>query len=156
VQCDEPLLEETLLRQLVRQALDGGWDSIVTAVYRITEATELDNSNTVKVVRGQAGDALYFSRSAIPHGGLGSREQWLERCTYWGHVGVYAYGAGILRRLYAMRPTPLEQVERLEQLRLLEMGFRISTFETSSQVFSVNTPGDLERLRQLARDGAVL
>ena len=91
-----------------------------------------------------AGYALYFTRSAIPFVRPGH-----PRPVFWRHLGLYAYRRAFLATLAALPPTPLEQAEGLEQLRALEHGYRISTAETSADTIGVDTPEDLERVRQL-------
>ena len=94
--------------------------------------------NKVKVVAAKCGRALYFSRHAIGD----------ERVRI--HMGVYGYRRSVLERYQYMKPTPLEQRERLEQLRFLENDIPIYTYETERDLFSVDTPQDLEHAREIA------
>ena len=106
----------------------------------------MSNPNVVKVVTDRDGYALYFSRSPLPYwraaadGILGYR-----------HIGLYAYRRDFLLTFSRLPPTPLEQAEKLEQLRALEWGFRIKVAETTASVgIEVDTPEDLERARAMA------
>ncbi len=103
-------------------------------------AGEMTRPQVVKVVCDREGRALYFSRSPIPSG----TEQGLR------HIGLYAYRRGFLLELAGLEPTPLEKSERLEQLRVLENGYRIQVapVEARESMIEVDTPEDLERVRQ--------
>ena len=94
------------------------------------------------------GYALYFSRAAVPfvRPGLASPDAWR-------HMGLYAYRREFLGRIATLAPTPLERAEGLEQLRVLEHGFRIATVETTIDTIGVDTPQDLERVRRLVEAG---
>jgi 3-deoxy-manno-octulosonate cytidylyltransferase (CMP-KDO synthetase) len=108
----------------------------------IADPAEFDNPNVVKVVVDSNGDALYFSRSAIPF-----RRGAIE--TAFKHIGMYGYRRDFLLAFAALPQTPLECAESLEQLRALEHGFRIRTVPTRHESIEVDTPEDLERVRQL-------
>ena len=99
----------------------------------------LADPNTVKVVCDRAGDALYFSRSTIPHGAAHSLH----------HMGLYAFTRETVLRFPALEPTPLEQAERLEQLRALEHGIRIRVCRAERPVLEINTPEDLAAAQRL-------
>jgi len=102
--------------------------------------------NAVKVVVGLNGFALYFSRSPIPYlrdGHVGGASPYLL------HIGLYVYRREVLLHLAALAPTPLEERERLEQLRALEHGIRIRVVVTEQRSIGVDTPEDLERVRRM-------
>ena len=145
VQGDEPLVDPALIEALVGVLAAPAVD-IATARCPITTHGELVDPNAVKVVTDRGGDALYFSRAPIPH-----RRDDTGRTDVLGfrHVGLYAYRRCCLLDLARLAPTPLEQCEQLEQLRALESGFRIRTIETASAPAGVDTPADLQRVRQL-------
>jgi 3-deoxy-manno-octulosonate cytidylyltransferase (CMP-KDO synthetase) len=111
---------------------------------RITDAADVSRPSVVKVVVDTRGDALYFSRTALPHVRAGQPPP-----TFWKHIGLYVYRREFLLRLAALPPTPLERAESLEQLRALEHGFRIGTVETTTDTIEIDTPEDLERGRRL-------
>jgi 3-deoxy-manno-octulosonate cytidylyltransferase (CMP-KDO synthetase) len=111
----------------------------------ITDASERNNPNVVKVAVDLNGDALYFSRSPLPYlRGTGPTFK---------HIGLYAYRRRFLLTLTSLPQTPLEKAESLEQLRALEHGFRIRTVETLHESVEVDTPEDLERVRRLIAVG---
>jgi 3-deoxy-manno-octulosonate cytidylyltransferase (CMP-KDO synthetase) len=111
---------------------------------RITDAAEISRPSVVKVVVDLRGDALYFSRTALPYVRQGQPSP-----AIWKHIGLYVYRREFLLRLAALPPTPLERAESLEQLRALEHGFRIGTIETTTDTIEIDTPEDLERGRKL-------
>ena len=103
----------------------------------------------MKVVVDNRGDALYFSRSPIPFvrdGGMAGRSRLTD---VYKHIGLYGFRRDFLLTFAALPQTPLEQAESLEQLRALEHGFRIRTVATRYESIEVDTPEDLERVRQL-------
>lgn len=131
VQGDEPLLDPSLIERLVA-AFEEGVD-VVTAAAWVADASSPD---VVKVVCDARGDALYFSRSPVPHGG-----------PFLQHLGVYAYRRAALDRFVTTSPGPLERIERLEQLRVLEHGGRIRVVVVEQAHPSVDTAADLARVR---------
>jgi len=144
VQGDLPLLDPAYVEAAVAPLVAAG-DGV--PVDMVTLATplrpgEAERSQVVKVVRDRRGDALYFSRAPIPWpGATGLR-----------HIGLYAYRRTFLLELASLAPTPLEQSERLEQLRALENGYRIrvEVVAASDAMIEVDTPEDLERARAAA------
>jgi 3-deoxy-manno-octulosonate cytidylyltransferase (CMP-KDO synthetase) len=121
-----------------------------TVAHVIDEAAEFANPNVVKVVLDVDGRALYFSRAPIPHWRDKPGAQALADPAPLRHVGLYAYRAGFLRRFPALPPSPLEQLEALEQLRVLWHGERIAVHVSPERPGpGVDTPADLERVRAL-------
>ena len=150
VQGDEPLIEGRVVDTLVHE-LERSDAELATPVYRITSLEEINSPNIVKAVRGLDGMALYFSRSPIPHVRDVSPEQWPTSTEYWGHTGVYAYRKQLLQD-YPQLPTGvLEQVERLEQLRILEAGRKILAVEIDYRPQAVDVPADLERVEAIMK-----
>jgi 3-deoxy-manno-octulosonate cytidylyltransferase (CMP-KDO synthetase) len=138
VQGDEPEVEPGAIDAAV-DALDHSGAEVATVASPFEPGDDPANPNLVKVVVSKAGLALYFSRAAIPHrrepqptGELAS--------TYLRHVGLYAYRADYLRRYAGMEPTPLEQTEALEQLRVLETGGRIAVARHRCLGTGIDTP----------------
>jgi len=152
VQGDEPLIPPQALDALVA-AFDERPDlQMATLMTPMTE-DEYENPAAVKVVVSLDEHALYFSRSLIPFP-RNKGPQW--RC--YKHIGVYAYRRDFLLRFAALPPSPLEMTESLEQLRALEHGVRIRVIETPFRCVGVDTPEDLEQVRQLflkAREGSI-
>jgi 3-deoxy-manno-octulosonate cytidylyltransferase (CMP-KDO synthetase) len=94
-------------------------------------------------------EALYFSRSIIPYivPDVSDKKEWLSKYPFFKHVGMYAYRTDILEQITKLPVSSLEKVERLEQLRWLENGFRVSIVETTEETFCIDTPQDLEKAR---------
>lgn len=143
VQGDEPLLRPADVDKLVEALLRHPQAAAATPCYPISAGQALD-PNLVKVVRNDAGQALYFSRALIPYDRDGEKQ-----IQYWGHVGMYAYRPAALAVFAAHAPGELERAEKLEQLRLLQHGIGIQMVELPPCAPGVDTEKDLERVRAL-------
>jgi 3-deoxy-manno-octulosonate cytidylyltransferase (CMP-KDO synthetase) len=144
VQGDEPFIEEAHIRAAVAQVAQGFDIGTVATPVRTLEAWR--DPGVVKVVRGQDGGALYFSRSAVPHlRGGEPTEEMLAAEPYLRHVGLYAYRAAVLRSWSSLPASPLEAVEKLEQLRALAAGLRIGVGIVNEAHGGVDTAADAER-----------
>lgn len=142
VQGDEPLIDVRSVDGILDVLASTGVD-MATLACPIETDEEYHSRDVVKVVTDSADNALYFSRSPIPHGG---RE--LAR----RHVGLYGYQAGVLRSFAAMSPSLLERAESLEQLRALQNGFKIRVLLTNKPHLGVDRPEDVLRVEsELAR-----
>lgn len=141
LQGDEPLIEPEAIETLVAAMAPGV--PMATLARPLAEG-ELGRAQVVKVVTDRRGDALYFSRAAIPHRRAGG-ESPLARA----HVGIYAFTAAFLQEFAALPPGRLEAEESLEQLRALEHGHRIRVADTRYAGFGIDTPEDLERARAI-------
>lgn len=151
VQGDEPLIEPDLIEQLAEAMLRAPGIAMITAATPFADIREADDPNCVKVVVGRTGDALYFSRSRIPfhrdaHDPASAVEPLL-------HLGIYGYRRDILDQLVTLPPSPLEQCEKLEQLRALENGIPIRVVRTSHRGIGVDTPADVERVERILAAG---
>jgi 3-deoxy-manno-octulosonate cytidylyltransferase (CMP-KDO synthetase) len=153
VQGDEPLMPEALIDQAAGLLETYATADIGTLAARITGLAAFMDPNVVKVVTDARQRALYFSRAPIPWhrdaapAGISSQRSYSHARR---HVGIYAYRCGALRRLAAIPPTPLEQLEKLEQLRPLEHGFDIRVADASVLPGpDVNTPEDVARVEAL-------
>ena len=146
VQGDEPLIDPAAIDAAVLPLLDDPSIRMGTLKKQIEDPREITDPNVVKVVTNAAGDALYFSRSPIPHvrplGGA-------RRTPYFKHIGLYVYRRDFLLGYSDLPIGPLEQAERLEQLRALENGHPIRVVETEYESIGVDTPEDLERIVKL-------
>jgi len=153
VQGDEPMIMPEMVDDVIRLMGDER-ASIGTLAKRIETPEEVGDPNVVKVVFDYEGFALYFSRCPIPyHREAGSKEYAVsskekESSYYFKHIGIYAYRRDVLRRFSLLAPTRLEQTEMLEQLRAMEMGFRIKVRETHYETIGVDTAADLERVEK--------
>jgi 3-deoxy-manno-octulosonate cytidylyltransferase (CMP-KDO synthetase) len=148
VQGDLPMLDPEMIAQVV-EPFDRDPSVLMTTLRtRITNPEDDRNANVVKVVVDAEGDALYFSRAAIPHARV------TGHTVCYKHIGLYAYRRPFLVEFAQLPHTPLELTESLEQLRALEHGFRIRTVETRLDSVEVDTPEDLARVRRLVTAAA--
>ena len=148
VQGDEPFIQPALLDDLISR-----WKEtkcrLVTAVAKIHSAERLQATSVVKVVRAENGEALYFSRSPVPHlRGIDAAE-WVKRRDYWAHIGVYGYDRATLANYAQLAPTELEACESLEQLRFLAHGITFQTVVTDYHPVAIDTAEDLAAARAL-------
>jgi 3-deoxy-manno-octulosonate cytidylyltransferase (CMP-KDO synthetase) len=146
LQGDEPLLDPRALEALIAAMHEQ--EPLMATLARPLEPDELDRPQVVKVVCDRHGDALYFSRAAIPHRRAGGMSP-LARA----HVGVYAFAAEALETFAALPPGELEREESLEQLRALENGLKIRIIDTRYRGFGVDTPEDLGRASAILASG---
>ena len=150
IQGDEPLIDPALIDRLAATLHDDpSWD-MATAATPITHKQDLENPACVKVVWGCDDQALYFSRSLIPHprdpAAAGGQP------LFWRHIGVYAYRRVCLEQIIEQPPCPLEQIEKLEQLRALHLGHRIKVLQLhDDHGIGVDTPEDVPRAEALLR-----
>jgi 3-deoxy-manno-octulosonate cytidylyltransferase (CMP-KDO synthetase) len=152
VQGDEPLIDAAMIDACAALLPRQPDCAVGTVAHAIDCADEFDNPNVVKVVLDAAGRALYFSRAPIPwwRDGRSSGSRELPPTAPLRHVGLYAYRAQFLRRFPALSASPLEQIESLEQLRVLWHGERIAVHVSSTRPGpGVDTPEDLARVRAL-------
>jgi 3-deoxy-manno-octulosonate cytidylyltransferase (CMP-KDO synthetase) len=135
IQGDEPALHPEMLAELV-QPFDRPEVQVATLISPMDPAEAMDRDQ-VKVVVNCHGDALYFSRATIPH----ARDD--HPAEYYRHIGLYAFRMTVLRRFVSLGPGRLEQIEKLEQLRLLENGIPIRTVLTQHRSLGVDRPEDI-------------
>lgn len=151
VQGDEPLLPPMVIDQVAANLAAHGAASVATLCETLESRRDVMNPNIVKVVRDDAGFALYFSRAPVPwsRDGFGDAGEALpEQGAWFRHIGIYAYRCGLLRRFTTWSPAELERVEMLEQLRIMARGERIHVAPSVAMVpGGVDTPEDLERIR---------
>jgi len=144
IQGDEPLIDPAAIDAAILPMVHEPELVMGTLKKRIEDAREITDPNVVKVVTNHAGDAIYFSRCAIPF----EREKSVNT-PYFKHIGLYVYQRDFLLAYSALPVGPLEAAERLEQLRALENGLRIRVVETEYESLGVDTPEDLERVTRL-------
>ena len=147
VQGDEPFVRPEQIDAVLEPILSGS-ASIATLCRRIDTTEALFDPNVVKVVRDATGHALYFSRHSVPFLRDLAPEAWLARGVHFQHLGLYAFRAETLLALTQLPPAPLENLERLEQLRWLAAGHRIYCVETPHPTVGIDTPEDLARWRE--------
>jgi 3-deoxy-manno-octulosonate cytidylyltransferase (CMP-KDO synthetase) len=148
IQGDEPLIDPNAIDAATLPLLEEPAIPMGTLKKRIEDPRELLDPNVVKVVTDRFENAIYFSRANIPF----VRDSESHTASY-KHVGLYVYRRDFLLRYSALPMGPLEQLERLEQLRAIENGFRIRVVETDYESFGVDTPADLEKVRALISAG---
>jgi 3-deoxy-manno-octulosonate cytidylyltransferase (CMP-KDO synthetase) len=150
IQGDEPMVDPGLIDRLVDAMLeDASWD-MATAAAPVRNAEELSSPSVVKVVWGDRGQALYFSRSVIPFV-RDAEPGRVDRALHWRHLGIYAYRADFLARLVRTPESALEKAERLEQLRALHVGARIRVVQTDDSGIGIDTPQDIPYVERLIR-----
>jgi 3-deoxy-manno-octulosonate cytidylyltransferase (CMP-KDO synthetase) len=147
IQGDEPFIQPEQIDLLASLFQDAS-TRIGTLIKPLKNAADLDNPNIIKVVLDQQGNGMYFSRSAIPYIRGVDVTEWLQRQTFYKHIGIYGYRTAVLQKLIGLKPGILEQVESLEQLRWLEHGYAIRTALTHLETISIDVPADLEKLRE--------
>lgn len=143
IQADEPLIEPVMIENVARPLLDSPQLNMATLMKEIDDPQDIADPNVVKVLTDKNGLALYFSRAGIPY----QRDKSIE-VTYYKHIGLYAYTKDFLFIFKNLPESTLERIEKLEQLRVLEQGFRIKVIETKISTVGVDTPVDLERVRK--------
>ena len=148
IQGDQPFIEPEMIDEAVEPLIEDPGLPMATLMQKITDPRDYDNPNVVKVVTDTKGYALYFSRSRIPYPRKNDSPYLYE------HIGLYVYRKDFLCLLAILAPTTLEKIEMLEQLRVIENGYKIKVVETrrvSSELggFSVDTPEDLERIQEV-------
>jgi len=156
VQGDEPLMDSRLIGQLA-EVLTQQTIDMVSAMHRIKTTKELKSVNAVKVTVDKHFNALYFSRSIIPH----HRDNWDTLLNhhqnipmplkFFKHIGIYGYTKEFLLKYSNMEQTYLEKLEKLEQLRVLENGYKIKMIETDYEPVGVDVKADLERVREIVK-----
>jgi 3-deoxy-manno-octulosonate cytidylyltransferase (CMP-KDO synthetase) len=151
VQGDQPFVTPEMLSALVGPYRDGTHPVMTTVAAPLDQESGPADPNVVKVVCDRAGDALYFSRSPLPF----RRNEVLLPLPVYHHIGLYAFTREFLAQYASLAPTPLEQAEGLEQLRVLEHGHRIRVCPIEHPVLEVNTPEDLIEAVALVERGGV-
>ncbi|OHE71736.1 MAG: 3-deoxy-D-manno-octulosonate cytidylyltransferase [Verrucomicrobia bacterium GWC2_42_7] len=148
VQGDEPFIDPQLPDLIVTEGERVSCD-IITPIFPLKKLEEIQNPNIVKVVRQKSGEALYFSRSAIPYIRGTDPEKWVESHTFFGHLGIYGYQRSFLEKYGTILSSSLEKAESLEQLRFLEAGYTIQTILVNHRSIAIDTPQDLQNAREL-------
>lgn len=156
VQCDVPMLSPLLINQVAAVLLEKSEASMATLYEPFTNPKDIFNPSFVKVVKDINGYAIFFSRAPIPYFREGFNINDLvnsilpNNFPYFNHIGLYAYRAGFVKKYLSWQPSPLEEIELLEQLRVLYHGEKICVAQAKAkQGLGVDTPEDLIRVRQL-------
>jgi len=137
LQGDEPLLKPAMIERLVSELREAKGADLATLAVRKKDPIQLSDPNVVKVVLSKNSEALYFSRQALAMNREGE---------FYKHIGIYAYRRDALLQICQWSPSPLETLERLEQLRALENGMTIKVVLVDNDTIAVDTPEDLARV----------
>lgn len=148
IQGDEPFIKPEQI-ELLKKCFTGNNIEIATLVRRTEPGEDIFNPNQPKAVINYNGDAIYFSRAAIPFIRDTEKSDWSKEHVYYKHIGLYAYRTDILKKITLLNRSPLEISESLEQNRWIENGFRIKTAVTIWENIGIDTPDDLERAKLL-------
>lgn len=148
IQGDEPFIEPEELKKLAA-LFENPETEFGTLVKAIKTQAELDNRTGCFVVLNDLDQALYFSRTLIPHLRDIPPEEWLGKHTFYKHIGLYAYRPSALIRFAGLAPSSLEKAEALEQNRWIQAGGKIKVAFAETEAISVDTPQDLEEAREL-------
>ena len=142
IQGDEPLIEPDMINAIIDSFIEDTSITMSTLKHKLTNMAEIENPNAVKVITDKNGFAVYFSRSVIPY------PRKLNMDNYYKHVGIYGYKRDFVMEYAKMPSTPLELSESLEQLRVLENGYKIKVIETLHKIIGVDTQEELDRVRE--------
>lgn len=145
IQADEPLVHPAMIDALAGALMDDPEVFMASIMKKIEHPEEANDPDVVKVVADKDNFALYFSRAAIPHL---ARNSQVKVPLFYKHIGLYGYTKDFLFIYRNLPVSSLEKTECLEQLRVLEEGFRIKMIETKFETIGVDTPEDLEKVRQ--------
>jgi 3-deoxy-manno-octulosonate cytidylyltransferase (CMP-KDO synthetase) len=153
IQGDEPFIDPEQIAKVAALFTDKN-TALATLVKKIELLEELQNTNTPKVVLNNLSEAIYFSRSIVPHIRGQEIENWLQNHTFYKHIGIYGYRSAVLQQITKLPVSTLEKAESLEQLRWIENGYRIKVAETEIETLAVDTPADLENILKKYPDKA--
>ena len=147
IQGDEPYINPEQISN-VALCFDASDAQIATLVKKVQTEQELFNPNSPKVIVNSDSEAIYFSRSPLPHIRGQEQQNWLQHFPYFKHIGIYGYRADVLQQITKLPVSSLEKAESLEQLRWIENGYRIKVAETELETFAIDSPEDLKRLSE--------
>ena len=145
IQADEPFIEPEVLASLIvrlKQIKDEKRDFIMGSCYNAINSESAEDPNLVKVIMDAEHNAIYFSRSKIPYNRSGA-------ATYFGHIGIYGFTKKSLHTFCSLDDAPIEDIEKLEQLRAIYHGLKISMVKVASTGFGIDTIEDLERAKEI-------
>ena len=147
VQGDEPFIDPNLIEELVH-SFDHDQVSMASAMSKIENIKDLQDPNVVKVVLDTQNNAIYFSRAPIPyprdHQEIIRSNEEFKKYNFFRHIGIYGYQKDFLAKYIKMDQTNLEKLEKLEQLRVIENGFKIKMIEAASSLIGIDTQEDYE------------
>lgn len=147
IPCDTPFIQPAEIDSIASCLEEGA--EIATLVRRIDNKKDYDGSVTIKVIVNQKSEALYFSRSPVPYVRKGITIPLLREKTFFKQTDIYGFNAPVLQSLAKLPPSPLEELESVEQLRWLDAGYRIKVKETLFETIGIDTIEDLEKVKGL-------
>lgn len=147
IQGDEPFIDPQQI-DLLNSCFEQPQTQIATLVRKVENEDELFNENKPKVVLSKSGDAIYFSRQAVPFLRGAKKEDWLTLRPYYSHIGIYGYRINILKEIANLPYSDLEGMEALEQLRWIDNGYKINTAISNHTNDAIDTPEDLKNIIQ--------
>lgn len=145
VQGDEPLIDPKLLESVVKPLLENKNIIMSTCIRKIDDPLDIENPNIVKVIKDKLGFAIYFSRSPIPF----NRSKDAE---FFRHIGIYVFKKDFLIKFSKMEQTKAEKAEKLEQLRVIENGYKIKVIETKYKSLDINVAEDVAAVEQVLKN----
>lgn len=145
IQGDEPLIHPTMIDNVASCLLESETIYMATVAKKIEDLSSLNDPHVVKLVMDRNNFALYFSRAAIP---FAARNSKVKSPVYYKHIGLYGYTKDFLFTFKNLKTSQLEKVENLEQLRVLEEGYKIKVIETKYDTIGVDTAEDLEKVKE--------
>ncbi|MBN2778790.1 MAG: 3-deoxy-manno-octulosonate cytidylyltransferase [Bacteroidales bacterium] len=148
IQGDEPFIKTEQLTE-IKSCFKLKKTQIATLVKPINNKDDIFNPNKPKVVISRNNEAIYFSRSPIPFLRGQKDAKWVSKHLYYKHIGLYGYRKDILKAITELNQSPLEIAESLEQLRWIENGYKIKVGFTEHESISIDTPKDIEKIRQV-------
>ena len=156
IQGDEPLIDPLAIDKAIKLLIDDSSAVMGTLIKRIEDLTELNNPNLPKVVLDKNNNAIYFSRQAIPYcRDFSNSKEWLSNGKYFRHIGLYVYRKNFLNKYISLPISQLENIEKLEQLRVLEHGYKIKTAIVDYSPQGVDTPEDLLQIIKYLKDHSI-
>ena len=145
IQGDEPYIDPEQISKLI-SCFNDSEAQIATLIKKVLTNEELNNTHSPKVIINKISEAIYFSRSPLPHIRGQEPQNWLRHFTYFKHIGIYGYRADILQQITKLAISSLEKAESLEQLRWIENGYKIKVAETELETYAIDTPEDLKKI----------
>ncbi|MBT1698811.1 3-deoxy-manno-octulosonate cytidylyltransferase [Fulvivirgaceae bacterium PWU4] len=145
IQGDEPFIDPEQI-SLVCRCFDDERTELATLIKKISNPEILFNPNSPKVIIDRDQFAIYFSRHPLPYIRGAEEKDWINRHTFYQHIGIYGYRTDVLKKITQLQPSSLEKAESLEQLRWLEHGYRVKTAVTTFETLAIDTPDDLNRV----------
>jgi 3-deoxy-manno-octulosonate cytidylyltransferase (CMP-KDO synthetase) len=148
IQGDEPYIKTEQLEE-IKRCFKLKRTQIATLVKPVNNQEDIFNPNKPKVIINNKEEAIYFSRSPIPYLRGEKQSKWVSKHLFYKHIGLYGYRKDILLEITKLKPSSLELAESLEQLRWIENGYKIKVAFTEHESISIDTPKDLDRIKQI-------